>query len=135
MKVNWSEKADCAFRELKDELCTAPILKLPDFDRTFILRTDASDTGLGAVLLQMYEQVYFPIAYASKTVSCTQMAYAVVERECLSIIWSMERFTTYLYGREFILQTDHQPLAFLKIARLTNPRLLRWALKLQPYQF
>ena len=116
-------------------MCNAPILRLPNFDLTFILRTDASDSGIGAVLLQCHEDVYFPVAYASKKLSSAQQKYAVIERECLAIIWALEKFTVYLYGKEFVIQTDHQPLTFLKTAHLSNPRLLRWALKLQPYLF
>ena len=116
--------------KLKDSLCKDPILKLPDFDRPFDLQTDASDTGLGAMLLQKYDDVYFPVAFASKRLSKAQMAYAVVERECLAIVWYLKHFSVYLYGRDFVIQTDHQPLAFLKTSKLSNPRLLRWALRL-----
>ena len=130
----WSEDADRAFKELKAMLCSSPILKLPDFDRSFVLRTDASDSGFGAVLLQENDGKQFPIAYASKKLNPTQAAYAIVERECLAIVWALETFTTYLYGRTFVIQTNHQPMAFLR-TRLTNPRLIRWSLKLQPYQF
>ena len=125
----WTDETDKAFNQLKDSLCKDPILKLPDFDRPFVLRTDASDTGLGAMLLQKYDDVYFPVAFASKRLSKAQMAYAVVERECL------EHFSVYLYGRDFVIQTDHQPLAFLRTSKLSNPRLFRLALRLQPYQF
>ena len=134
-KVIWNEKSNRAFEELKEALCNAPILRLPNFDLTFILRTDASDSGIGAVLLQCHENVYFPVAYASNKLSSAQQKYAVIERECLAIIWALEKFTVYLYGKEFVIQTDHQPLTFLKTAHLSNPRLLRWALKLQPYLF
>ena len=134
-KVIWNEKSNRAFEELKEALCNAPILRLPNFDLTFILRTDASDSGIGAVLLQCHEDVYFPVAYASKKLSSAQQKYAVIERECLAIIWALEKLTVYLYGKEFVIQTDHQPITFLKTAHLSNPRLLRWALKLQPYLF
>ena len=100
-----------------------------------MLRTDASDTGIGAVLLQVHDGMYFPVDYASKKLSDAQKKYAVIECECLSIVWSLAKFTVYLYGKEFIIQTDHQPLSFLNTARLSNPRLLRWAFKLQPYMF
>ena len=98
-----------------------------------MLRIDASDTGLGAVLLQPYDGTYSPVAYASQKLSDAQKGYAVIERECLSIVWALEKFTVYLHGKQLIIQTDQQPLAFLRTARLSNPRLLRWALKLQPY--
>ena len=116
-------------------MCNTPILKLPDFDKEFILRTDASDSGLGAVLLQNHEDRVFPIAFASKKLSGAPKSYATVEKECMAIVWGVEKFQSYLYGREFTLQTDHQPLTYLNTAKLSNSRLMRWALKLQPLRF
>ena len=133
--VTWTEEAETAFKELKSKFCDMPILKLPDFDRQFILRTDASDTGLGAVLLQNYDGTDFPIAFASKKLSPAQSSYATTEKECLAIVWALEKFHCYLYGRLFKIQTDHSPLAFLKTAKLSNAKLMRWALKLQPFTF
>ena len=126
-RVVWTDETDKAFNQLKDSLCKDPILKIPDFDRPFVLRTDASDTGLGAMLLQKYDDVYFPVAFASKRLPKAQMAYTVVERECLAIVWSLEHLSVYLYGINVAIQTDHQPLAFLRTSTLINPRLLRWA--------
>ena len=111
------------------------MLKLPDFDKDFILRTDASDTGLGAVLLQKHGEMMFPIAYASKTLAGAPKSYATEEKECMAIVWAIDKFSCYLYGRSFTLQTDHHPLTYLNSAKLTNPRLMRWALKLQPFRF
>ena len=124
-RVAWTDGTDKAFNQFKDSLCKDPIIKLPDFDRPFVLRTDTSDTGLGAMLLQKYDDVYFLVAFASKRLSKAQMAYAVVERECLAIVWSLEHLSVYLYGRDFVIQTDHQPLVFLRTSKLSNPRLLR----------
>ena len=63
------------------------------------------------------------------------MGYSVIEKECLSIIWAIQKFESYLYGREFLLETDHQPLVYLNRAKVANARLMRWALALQPYRF
>ena len=104
--VKWSDEAELAFKQLKAVLCSDPVLKLPDFCRPFVIRTDAFNVGLGAVLLQIYDGVLFPIAYASKRLSETQEAYATVEKECLSIIWALDKFYLYLYGRHFTIQTD-----------------------------
>ena len=75
------------------------------------------------------------MAYASKKLSPAQSSYATVEKECLAIVWGLQTFHCYLYGRLFTIQTDHAPLAFLKTAKLTNAKLMRWALKLQPFMF
>ena len=76
-----------AFNQLKQALCEASIDQLPDVIKPFVLRTDASDTGLGAVLLQKCNGVLFPVAFASKKLNPPQRRYSVVERECLGIVW------------------------------------------------
>ena len=112
----------------------SPILRLPDVGRDFILRTDASNIGLGAVLLQEKDGIKFPIHYASKKLLPREQAYSTIERECLAIVWAVKKFQTYLYGRQFILETDHQPLVYMQKARVVNSRIMRWALSLQPYR-
>ena len=92
------------------------MLYLPDLDRPFVLRTDASEIGLGAMLLQEFEGVLHPIAYASKTLNHAQRAYATLERECMAIVRGVQKFNRYLFGRENILQTDHQALKYLNTA-------------------
>lgn len=59
----------------------------------------------------------------------------MVEKECLALVWGIQKFESYLYGREFLLETDHQPLLYLNRAKVANARLMRWALALQPYRF
>jgi hypothetical protein len=116
-------------------LTSGPVLKLPDVHRPFTLRTDASDSGLGAVLLQEEQGDMLPVAYASRKLLSCERAYATVEKECLAVIWAVTKFERYLYGSEFVLETDHQPLAYLNKAKIANARLMRWALILQPYRF
>lgn len=116
-------------------LSDRPILKLPEFNETFILRTDAADDGIGAVLLQMEDDEKLPVAYASRKLQPREKAYAVIEKECLAVVWGIQKFNQYLYGREFLLETDHQPLTYLNKAKTENSRLMRWALQLQPYRF
>ena len=99
------------------------------------MRTDASDLGVGAVLLQVHEREKFPVAYASKKLLPREKAYSVMEKECLAIVWAVRKFEPYLYGRCFILETDHQPLMYLQRAKVANGRIMRWALALQPYRF
>ena len=89
-------------RTLKTKLSNSPILHLPDLEKSFILRSDASNDGIGAVLLQEYDGQKFPVAYASKKLTRCQRAYSVMEKECLAIIWAIQRFQPYLYGREFV---------------------------------
>ena len=133
--LNWSSAQDKAFAKLKELLCAKPILRLPNTTRPFVLRTDASDVGLGAVLLQEHEDGIFPVAYASRKLTRAERNYSVVERECLAIVWAVAKFYRWLYGRQFVLQTDHRPLIFLDRAKMANARVMRWALALQPFSF
>ncbi|XP_069138991.1 uncharacterized protein [Argopecten irradians] len=134
-KVVWELPQEAAFETLKRRLASKPILKLVDLEAEFILRTDASDKGLGAILLQEEDGNPLPVAFASRKLKASERAYAVIEKECLAVIWGITKFERYLYGRSFILETDHQPLVYLNKLKGTNARLMRWALILQPYRF
>ena len=74
----------------------------------------------------------FPVRYASRKLTKCEQAYATVEKECLAVVWGVQQLQKYLYGKEFVLETDHQPLSFLQKANLKNGRVLRWAMTLQP---
>ena len=134
-KVEWGDTQELDFITLIKLLTSEPILKLPDISKPFILRTDASDCGVGAVLLQCEGTQKWPTAYASRKLIQRERAYSTVEKECLAIVWAVQKFQRYIYGREFVLETDHQPLIYLNKAKVANPRLMRWALMLQPYRF
>ena len=100
-----------------------------------MLRCDASDRALGAVLLQAHEGRLHPVAYASKKLSDRECRYPVSEKECLGVIYGVQRFHKYLYAKKFILETDHKPLEILGGRPSSSPRLMRWALALQAYTF
>ncbi|XP_071109904.1 uncharacterized protein [Haliotis cracherodii] len=134
-KVVWTESQELSFTTLKTHMSSFPILKLPDLEKTFLVRSDASDVGIGAVLLQEQEGERFPIMYVSRKLAERERAYSTIEKECLAIVWAIQKLERYLYGREFILETDHQPLVWMTKAKLTNGRVMRWALTLQPYRF
>jgi len=135
-QLPWEETQDKAFQELKARIVNPPILHLANFDKTFILQTDSSDIGIGAVLMQEDESgVKHPIAFASRKLLPRETKYSTVEKECLAIVWAVAKFQEYLYGKEFVLETDHQPLQYLGNAQFQNGRLMRWALALQPYRF
>ncbi len=134
-KLSWTNDQLSSFQTLKNSLADQPILCLPDFSKMFYVRTDASDSGLGAVLLQDVDDLLKPVAYASRCLLDREQRYATVERECLGIIWAIGKFQYYLFGREFVLQTDQQALTYLKTMNNSNGRLMRWALSLQDYSF
>ena len=134
-KVEWGFVQDSAFSMLKEILSKAPVLRLTDFSKPFILQTDASEDGIGAVLYQQFEDGKFPISYVSRKLLPREKAYAVVEKECLALIWAVKKFQSYLYGVEFVVETDHQPLVYINRTKHENSRVMRWALSLQPYRF
>ena len=110
-------------------------MRLPDFNKPFILRTDASKVALGAALFQAHPDGKFPVAYASRKLLPREARYSVIERECLAVVWALQKFQQYLYGKQFILETDHQPLIYLNKAKTDNSRLMRWALYLQSFDY
>jgi len=135
-QLEWEESHERSFTELKRHIVNPPILKLPNFEEVFILQTDASDVGIGALIAQeVYTGTKHPIAFASRKLLPRETRYSTIEKECLAIVWAVTKFQDYLYGKEFILETDHQPLQYLGNSQYQNGRLMRWALALQPYRF
>ena len=131
--VEWSKSCEQSFNELKKSLCSAPVLASPDFDREFVLQTDASDRGIGAVLSQFDEQGQeHPIAYFSKKLLPREERYSTVEKECLAIKLGVQAFKVYLLGRRFKIQTA---LVWLDRLKEKNARLTRWSLSLQPFDY
>ena len=108
-------------------------MRNPDFTRTFILQTDASGVGVGAVLTQGEDDR--PIAYFSRKLLPREHAYSTVEKECLAIVLAIKHFKAYLMGKQFIIQTDHRALQWLHKFKEKNTRLTHWSLLLQPYNF
>ncbi len=134
----WKEEQQRAFKSLQKALTTAPILIAPDWQREFILQTDASDYGLGAVLCQEINGDERVIAYASKSLNKAQKNYMTSDKECLAIIYGVKNFRTYLIGRKFTLYTDHAALQFLQTMKLNRDlsgRLSRYQMFLQEFVF
>lgn len=134
--VVWTEECACAFKQLKSLLCSSPILYSPDLGREFVLQTDASDRGVGAVLSQkMSDGEEHPIAFYSRKLLSREERYSTVEKECLAVKFGIQVFRVCLLGRPFQIQTDHRSLVWLNRLKESNTRLARWSLALQPYQF
>ena len=127
-KVEWSEAQEKAYQTIKSYLTREPFLRLPDPAKTYFLRTDASNNGIGAVLMQRHGEKLFPVCYASKKLSSAERNYSTIENEGLAIVWGIKRFHLYLYGVPFVLQTNHEPLKYMDSAKHTNARLMRWAM-------
>jgi len=121
------------FEFCKTLLCNDPILQYPDFTKSFILTTDASNVAIGAVLSQGTVGNDRPIAYASRTLSESETHYATIKKELLAIVWAVKYFRPYLFGNKFLLVTDHKPLVWLKNLKEPNSMLVRWKLQLLEY--
>ena len=131
----WTDECMMAFTQLKSVLTEEPILVYPDLDQPFSVHTDASNVGLGAVLLQERDGVLQTIAYASRSLNPTERNYSTTERECLAVVWALERWRVYLEGKRCKVVTDHQALCWLfNKAKLTG-KLARWVLRLQDFSF
>ncbi|GFO29427.1 Zinc finger protein [Plakobranchus ocellatus] len=133
--VNWGDSQERAYNSLRVAVTSKPVLQLPNVNKRFVLRTDASDRGIVAALMQENEGTLFPIAYASKNLTDRERKYSVTEREAIAIVWGVKKFSLYLHGTLFTLQTDHGALQFLNAAKFDSPRIMRWALALQVYNF
>ena len=131
----WSASCQDAFQKLKAVLMNDPVLIAPNFERSFQLATDASDRGVGAVLLQDDDNGHSkPVCFFSKKLNRHQQKYSTVEKECLSVVLAVQHFEAYLDGgRDIVVYTDHNPLTFLERFKHKNQRLFRWSLILQPY--
>lgn len=134
-KFEWTAEANEAFVKIKSALTSAPILANPDYNRPFIIQSDASDVGMGAILVQGEGEDEKVIAYFSQKLSSAQRKYQTTERECLAVILAVEKFRPYIEGTQFTVITDHASLVWLKNLKDPSGRLGRWALRLQPYDF
>ncbi|KAJ8373065.1 hypothetical protein AAFF_G00271930 [Aldrovandia affinis] len=137
-KSDWDPACDRAFEDLGSALLHCAVLAHPDFDRPFILSTDASLDGLGAVLSQVPagEDKARPIAFASKSLSRSQAKYPAHRLEFLALKWAVcDKFSHWLKGHKFTVWTDNNPLTYI----MTKPKLdaceQRWVSKLSPYSF
>ena len=134
-KVIWTDQHQQAFDTLKKVIITYPVLRNPDFDKMFILQTDSSDRGIGAVLLQEFNGTKLPILFISKKLLFRERQYSTIEKECLAIVRAVSQLREYLEGKQFIIESDHFPLQWLNKMRGQNQRLLRWSLLLQEFTF
>ena len=131
----WTESCEEAFRKLQGKLASTPILAFPDFAQTFVLDTDASNEGIGAVLSQVEDGKEIVIAYASRVLTKAERAYCITRRELLAVVTFIQHFRAYLLGRHFVIRTDHGSLTWLRSFRNPEGQLARWLEQLQEYDF
>ena len=135
---SWTSECQRAFDRLKLMISNPPILAHFDVEATTVVSCDASGSAIGGCLSQIKDGVERPVAFASRSLSAAERKYSVSEREALACIWACERWHFYLYGRKFLLRTDHQALKSLLVSGGSGHRPLRlhrWHDRLYQYNF
>lgn len=135
VKFERTEECEAAFTALKERLVSAPILTCPDFDRPFVLQTDASDYGLGAVLSQITDEGERMICYLSRSLTKSERSLSVTQKECLAVIYAIEKLKPYLLGTKFTVITYHYSLKWLNTIKDPVGRIARWAVRMQQFDF
>ena len=113
----WTDTQQKAFDALKQALISAPVLKLPDFSQEFVIETDASEQGIGAVLMQGGH----PLAFLSKALSPKNRGLSTYEKECLAVLMAIDKWRQYLHHAEFTIRTDQKALIHLEDQHLNTP--------------
>ncbi|KAL8425993.1 hypothetical protein ACSSS7_008265 [Eimeria intestinalis] len=131
----WTPECQQAWDKLRQALSSAPLLAHPDYTRKFYVDCDGSVDGLGAVLLQPYEDGERVIAYASRSLVDHEKKWTATELEAAALVWALDTFRPYIDGIRVCVRTDHSPLEYIRSKRSPCRRLERWALRLQEYQF
>jgi len=128
---HWDDSTQQTFEQLKTAMVTAPVLALPNFSKTFVVETDASGLGIGAVLMQEGHL----IAYFSKALSLRHQTLSTYEKELMAVVLAMEKWRPYLLGRHFIIKTRHFSLKYLMEQKLTTVFHSKWLPKLMGYDY
>jgi hypothetical protein len=126
----WTSHTQEAFALLKEALIQALVLAIPDFRKQFIIETDASDLGMGAILMQEGHPMSL-----SKAFCPTNQALSTYEKECLAILIAIDKWRSYLHGQEFILRTDHRSLLHLTDQKVISRIQQKALLKLMDMQY
>ncbi|CAN6725250.1 unnamed protein product [Malus baccata var. baccata] len=129
----FNKECGTAFKTLKDMLTSAPIIMPPDWSLPFELMCDASDYAIGVVLGQRRNKQPHVIHYASWTLNDAQLNYSTTEKELLAVVFTLDKFRSYLLGTKVIVYSDHAALKYLLTKNEAKPRLIRWMLLLQEF--
>ena len=126
-KVMWTPKMLEAFSHLRSVLCAVCVLNVPGPEDIFVLQTDASAGGVGAVFNVVRDDKVLPVAFFSKQLQGAERRYSATQLEGLAVYRSVTFFAHFLYGREFTLYTDHQALVSMRSGKVLNRRVHGWS--------
>lgn len=134
---DWTQKCENSFQELKNRLQNPPILKYPDFDKEFTIIVDACDYACGAALTQKDDEsgIFMPIMYISKSFNKGELNKPAIEKELLAVHFAIITLRPYVYGRQFVVKSDHKPLVYLYNLKNPSSKLSRIRLELEEYNF
>lgn len=131
----WTARHEDAVSKLKDALCQAIVLYMPDFERPFVVYTDASDVGLAAALYQADDKgIEQPIVFISRKLKDTETRYGASNLECLAVVWMLDKLHFYLDGAQFTVVTDCIAVRSLLTAKWTHRQLIRWQAAIQAFR-
>ena len=133
----WDENQDQEFNDIKSALITVPVSSYYDPAKEHKISGDASKSGIGSVLLQSEEDGWHPVHYGAQTLTKTEMKYAPIEREGMAMLFGVRKFHQYVFGKRFVLETDHKPLVSIFQGYLNEApaRLQSIMLKMQKYDY
>lgn len=135
-EFEWTDRHEKSFQDLKDAITSDTVLGYYNVNDKIQIIADAGPKGLGAVLVQIGENGPRIISFASRSLTKAEQNYCQLEKEALALVWAVERFKLYVFGREFDLITDSKPLEFLFGPRAkTNARIERWIMQIQSYRY
>jgi hypothetical protein len=127
----WTDEADAAFNALKQAMTSTPTLVMPNFHEPFVIESDASGAGIGAVLTQQRR----PIAFMSRALGVTKQSWSTYAKKLLAIVQAIRTWRPYLLGRKFYIHTDHCSLKYLMEQRIVTPEQQKWVSKLLGYDY
>jgi len=134
-KIEFTEEEMVAFNQLKERLCSSPVLATSRYDRPFVIQSDASDYAIGSCLLQLDDDGRErPVAYASCKLTDVQRRWSVNERESYAIVYALRQFDVIIYNYDVTVETDHDPLVYMLKNLPKSAKMTRWAIGLSRYR-
>ena len=132
----WDTKCELAFEELKSRLLSKPVLAFPRIGEEFIVDVDASDIAFGGILMQLGEDnKYHPVAYFSDAVKRSQENWNTTTKEAFAVVLAVRHWYVYLAGTSFTLNTDHNPLVYLRSQKDPRGKFARWIMELEEFDY